>query len=206
MRFRLAPQDTRFYDMFTAAAVNIVEGVRLLSEFVTAPAERYEELSARMREAEHVGDDITHSVVELLDKSFVTPFDHDDIYRLAIRLDDVMDFVDQAVDFAVLYQCTDLPAEVVEQAALLVTAADLTAEAVPKLRTPKDLVRYWAEINQVENDADQVYRRALSRLFSGEYEPLMVLKLKEVVDSLEAAADAFEHAADVMHTIAIKES
>jgi uncharacterized protein Yka (UPF0111/DUF47 family) len=77
---------------------------------------------------------------------------------------------------------------------------------MPKLRTPRDLVKYWADINEVENDADRVYRRALSRLFSGEYETLQVLKLKEVVDSLEAAADAFEHAADVMHTIAIKES
>jgi uncharacterized protein Yka (UPF0111/DUF47 family) len=95
---------------------------------------------------------------------------------------------------------------VTEQVELLTKAAELTAAAMPKLRTPKDLVPYWRQINDVENAADQVHRALLSRLFSGEYEPLAVMKLKDVVDGLEAAADAFEHSADVMHTIAVKES
>jgi hypothetical protein len=95
---------------------------------------------------------------------------------------------------------------VFEQVELLTKAAALTVHAMPKLRAPKGLVPYWRQISEVENDADQVHRRLLSLLFSGEYEPLAVMKLKDIVDGLEEAADAFEHAADVMHTIAVKES
>jgi len=92
------------------------------------------------------------------------------------------------------------------QVELLGRCAALTAEAMPKLAKPGSLDTYWVQINELENQADQVYRRLLSWLFSGEVDTLTVLKLKEVVDQLESAADAFEHVADVIHTIAVKES
>jgi predicted phosphate transport protein (TIGR00153 family) len=206
MRLRAAPRDARFYDLLTAAASNIVDAVAVLDRFVRADAAEREPLAQEMRRLEHVGDDHTHAIIELIDVTFVTPFDREDIYRLAVRLDDVVDYVDEVVDLAVLYGCDRFPDAVSEQVELLTKAAELTATAMPKLRTPKDLVPYWQQINQVENNADQVHRRLLSQLFGGEYEPLAVMKLKDVVDGLESAADAFEHAADVMHTIAVKES
>ena len=89
---------------------------------------------------------------------------------------------------------------------MLERAAELTAEAMPRLRTMKDLSEYWIELNRLENQADQVYRRLLAQLFSGEYDAMTVLKLKEVVDQLEEAADAFEHVANTVETIAVKES
>ena len=89
---------------------------------------------------------------------------------------------------------------------MLERAAELTAEAMPRLRSMKDLSEFWIELNRLENQADQVYRRILAKLFSGEYDALTVLKLKEVVDQLEAAADAFEHVANTVETIAVKES
>jgi predicted phosphate transport protein (TIGR00153 family) len=206
MRLRAAPRDTRFYDLLTASARNIGDAVAILDRFVRADVADRGPLAQEMRRLEHVGDDHTHAIIELIDVTFVTPFDREDIYRLAVRLDDVVDYVDEVVDLSTLYGCEQFPDGVFEQVALLGKAAALTTEAMPKLRTPKDLVPYWQQVSQVENDADQVHRRLLSLLFGGEYEPLAVMKLKDLVDGLESAADAFEHAADVMHTIAVKES
>jgi uncharacterized protein len=159
-----------------------------------------------MREIEHAGDDAAHTILEQLNRAFITPFDREDIYRLAGRLDDVIDFIDAAVDLATLYQLGELPAGMHEQVELLTQLAALTAEAMPRLAKPGGLDPYWVKVNELETEADQVYRRLLSWLFSGELEPLTVMKLKEVVDQLESAADAFEHLADAVHTIAVKES
>jgi predicted phosphate transport protein (TIGR00153 family) len=141
-----------------------------------------------------------------LNESFVTPFDREDIYRLASGLDDVMDAMEAAVDLVVLYQIGELPPEIADQVDVIERAAELTADAMPRLRSMKDLSEFWIELNRLENQADQVYRRLLARLFNGDYDTLTVMKLKEVVDQLEAAADAFEHVANTVETIAVKES
>jgi hypothetical protein len=206
MRLLPSPKDTTFYDLFTSAATNIVAGVSLLQRLVTAPAEEHARIAEDMRTVEHRGDDLTHTIVETLDRSFVTPFDREDIYRLAVRVDDVLDYMEAAVDLSTLYGITRLPDEVGEQVRLLCQAAELTAEAMPQLRDLTGLVPFWARINEIEDDADRVYRKLLARLFSGEFDTLTVMKLKEIVDQLEAAADGFEHLADVLHSMAVKES
>jgi uncharacterized protein len=206
MRLRLQPRDTTFFDLFADAGANISACVKVLREFVTATPERHPELAARMHDVEHAGDETTHTILDRLNRAFITPFDREDIYRLAGRLDDVIDFIDAAVDLATLYQVGKLPDGVHAQVELLSQLATLTSEAMPKLAKPGGLDNYWVRVNELENEADQVYRRLLSWLFSGELDPLTVLKLKEVVDQLEAAADAFEHVADAVHTIAVKES
>ncbi|OLF14930.1 DUF47 domain-containing protein [Actinophytocola xanthii] len=206
MRLRLKPRDTRFFELFAVAGTNIVSAVTVLREFVSAPAQAREELARRMHEAEHAGDEATHAIVEQLDRSFITPFDREDIYRLAVRLDDVIDFMDAAVDLAALYNVDALPEGVGAQVDLLDRMAKLTAEAMPRLATLRELTEYWITINELENEADTVYRRLLSYLFGGELDPLTVMKLKEIIDQLESAADAFEHVADVVHSIAVKES
>ena len=152
------------------------------------------------------GDTITHSIFKQLNSSFVTPFDRADIYNLASDLDDVMDSIEAAADIVVLTGLGTLPAEMAQQVELILRAAQTTAEAMPRLQTMKDLPDYWIEVNRLENEADKLYRRLLSRLFSGEFEALEVMKLKEVADLLEEAADAFEHVANVVETIAVKES
>jgi hypothetical protein len=206
MRLLPTPRDDRFYDLFTAAATNIVTGVGLLRESLAAPPGERQRLANAMRDTEHAGDDLTHDIVEHLDRSFVTPFDREDIYRLAVRLDDVLDYLDAAVDLSVLYDVHEYPPGVDEQVRLLCAAAELTEQAMPQLRDLTGLVPFWARINEIENDADRVYRKLLARLFSGEYDPLTVMKLKEIIDQLEAAADGFEHLADVLHSMAVKES
>ena len=206
MRLSRKPTGQKFFELFSTAGENISHSVEILRQFVAGPVERRAELAARMHEAEHAGDDATHAIIEHLDRSFVTPFDREDIYRLAVRLDDVVDFMDAAVDLAVLYDVGELPEGVTTQTELLCRAAALTTEALPRLASPQDLTSYWVDINELENEADQVYRRLLSALFSGRWDALTVMKLKEIVDQLESAADAFEHVADVVHSIAVKES
>ena len=206
MRIRITPQETRFYDLFAASANNLVTGAKLLTELLAAPPTARAEIGERMRAAEHAGDDATHAIMRQLNSSFITPFDREDIYRLAATLDDVMDAMDAAVDLVVLYRLEELPRELADQVEVIVHAAELTADAIPRLRTMKDLDEYWIEANRLENQADQIYRNLLAKLFSGEYDALTVLKLKEVVDQLEAAADSFEHVAHTIETIAVKES
>jgi uncharacterized protein len=206
VRLRLTPKETSFYDLFAKAADNLVVGAALLTELLGADKTGRVKIAERMRDAEHASDEITHSIYRQLNSSFITPFDREDIYALASLLDDVMDAMDAAADLVSLYQIDALPDGVADQVDVLVRAADLTAEAMPRLRTMRDLQEYWIEINRLENQADQVYRRLLAHLFSGEYDAITVLKLKEVVETLEQAADGFEHVANTIETIAVKES
>jgi predicted phosphate transport protein (TIGR00153 family) len=203
---RFTPRNNSFYAMFAVSGQNLVVGAGLLKELLGADLPDRKAIADKMREAEHDGDEATHAIMRELNESFITPFDREDIYRLASSLDDVMDAMEAAVDLVVLYQIGVLPPEVADQVDVLERAAELTAEAMPRLRSMKDLSEFWIELNRLENQADQVYRRLLARLFNGEYDALTVMKLKEVVDQLEAAADAFEHVANTVETIAVKES
>lgn len=204
--FKLSSRDARFYELFTASARHLVTGTGLLTELISAPVEARAGIADRMREAEHDADDTTHAIMRLVNETFVTPFDREDIYRLASTLDDVMDAMEAAVDSVVLFQVEELPHEFAEMVETLVRAAELTSEAMPRLRTMAKLSDYWIEINGLENRADQIHRRLLARLFSGEFDAMTVLKLKDVAEELEAAADAFEHVANTVESIAVKES
>ena len=206
MRLRLSPREAIFYDLFSAAADNLVEGAKLLQELLHADPETRKEVGARIRDAEHRGDEVTHQILREVNSTFVTPFDREDIYRLASRLDDVMDFIEAASDLVVLYELGELPSEIMRLAELLEHAAQITSQAMPRLRSLSNLSDYWIEVNRLENDADKLYRRFVARLFGGEYDALMVMKLKEVAEELEGAADAFENVADTVETIAVKES
>jgi uncharacterized protein len=206
VRFRLTPRETSFYDMFAASADNIGTGSKLLMELLGADSATRPEIADRMRAAEHAGDDATHAIFHQLNSSFITPFDREDIYSLASNLDDCMDLMEAAVDLIVLYRIGELPAGITAQVEVLTRMSELTAEAMPRLRSMKNLNEYWIEINRLENQADQVYRRLLAKLFGGEYDALTVLKMKEVIDQLEMAADAFEHVANTIESIAVKES
>src|ERR1044072_5421428 len=156
---RLKPRDTRFFELFSVAGENIAAATALLREFVAAPIEDRPELARRMHEIEHAGDEATHAIVEQLDRAFVTPFDREDIYRLAVRLDDVVDYMDAAVDLTTLYNAEALPAGVRLQVEILDKCAKLTSDAMPRLATLRNLTDFWVDINELENEADQVYRR-----------------------------------------------
>jgi len=202
----LTPRKDSFYPMFAASGQNLVTGARLLKELLGAARSDRKDIAEKMRAAEHAGDEVTHAIMRELNESFITPFDREDIYRLASSLDDVMDAMEAAVDLVVLYQIDELPPEVADQVDVIERAAELTAAAMLQLRSMKDLSEFWIELNRLENQADQIYRRLLARLFGGDFDAMTVMKLKEVVDQLEGAADAFEHVANTVETIAVKES
>jgi predicted phosphate transport protein (TIGR00153 family) len=203
--FRLTPRDTAFYDMFTESGRNVAEATDILAGLLDPNANR-ESIAKQLREREHAGDSVTHRIMRQLNTSFVTPFDREDIYRLASALDDVVDAIEGAADFIVLADVGKLPALMGEQISLLQRSAAQTAEAMSRLRTLRDLEPYWIEVNRLENEADRIYRKLLSRLFSGDYDALTMVKLREVADGLEDAADALEHVAHAVETIAVKES
>ena len=210
MGFRLTPQEDSFYDLFAKSASYLVDGARELTTILgAAPSER-EAVAARMRELEPNADMATHEIIRKVNSSFITPFDREDIHGLAAALDDCMDMMDAAVDLVVLYRIGELPAGVAEQVEVLSRMSELTAEAMPRLRSMKDLTEYWIEINRLENQADQCYRRLLAELFngngSGPLDAITIMKHKEVIDELEAAADAFEQVAHKVEGIAVKES
>ena len=205
MRLKFRPVDGSFYDLFSASANHLVVGAQLLSEMLSDGNSKAD-IAQRMREAEHAADETTHSIVRRVNSTFVTPFDREDIYSLASALDDVMDMMDEAVDLVLLYEVTSLPPETMEQVEVLQRCAELTSAAMPSLESMGSLDEYWIEINRLENAGDKSYRRILANLFSGEYEALEVLKLKDIVESLEGAIDAFERVANIIEQIAVKES
>ena len=143
MAFRFTPRDDRFYAMFATAAGNLVVGAKLLDELVHASLGERPGLAERMREAEHAADEVTHEILRTVNSTFVTPFDREDIYRLAARIDDVMDHMDAAADLVVLYRPSELPDGVTVQVDVLQRAAYLTAEAMKNLKAPQDLAEYW---------------------------------------------------------------
>jgi uncharacterized protein len=206
MRWRLTPRDTTFFDLLAGAAKNLVDGANLLAELVGAEPASRPPLAERMRQVEHVADGATHEIMRKLNSTFVTPFDRADIYALASSLDDCIDEMDAAADLIVLYKLNGLPAGITRQVEILGQQARLTAEAMPRLKSMKDLDQYWVEINRLENDADRTYRTMLADLFDEATDPILVLKIKEVIDLLESAADAFEKVANHVETIAVKES
>ena len=205
MGLKVRPVDSTFYDLFSESAQHLVLGSDLLAEMLGADGDR-EDIARRMRDAEHAADETTHSIIRRVNSTFVTPFDREDIYNRASGLDDVMDMMDEVVDLVLLYEVKDLPAELSTQVDVIQRCAEITSEAMPKLQAMKALDEYWIEINRLENVGDKNYRRTLARLFSGDFKALEVLKLKDIVESLEGAIDAFEKVANIVEQIAVKES
>jgi uncharacterized protein len=205
VRLKFRPVDASFYDLFSEAAQHLTVGSELLAEMLASGNDR-SDVARRMREAEHAADETTHAIVRRVNSTFVTPFDREDIYNLASGLDDVMDMMDEVVDLILLYEVQELPSELSTLVEVIQRCAEITNDAMLRLQAMKDLEEYWIEINRLENAGDKSYRRTLAKLFSGGYEALEVLKLKDIVTSLEGAIDAFEKVANIVEQIAVKES
>lgn len=206
MRLRLTPRNESFFDMLSTTASHLVTGSEVLARLVRAePADR-KALAKQMRSIEHEADESTHAIMRRLNTTFVTPFDRDDLYALASVLDDCMDHMEEAGDLIVLYRLGELPELMLKQVDVLQACASLAADAMPRLKSMKDLSDFWIEINRLENEADQLYRKLIAELFHNGADAIEIMKLKDVVASLEDAADAFETLANQVETVALKES
>jgi len=204
--FRLTPQDTSFFSLFTSSAQLLVEATRELTRFLEVEPAKRQEVADRLKELEHSADDATHELINKVNSSFITPFDREDIHNLAASLDDCMDYIEETADLIVLYRMGEIPEGLAEQFEILARMAEVTAEAMPRLRSMKDLKSYWIEINRLENQADSLHRKMVAALFVNTPDPINVIKVKAIVDGFEDAADAFEKVAHVVEGIAVKES
>ena len=206
MGFRLTPQETGFYSLFSTSASHLVDATRELTKMLEADTTGRQAIIDRLRDLEHAADEATHAIIRKVNSSFITPFDREDIHNLASNLDDCMDHLEHTTDLIGLYRVGELPEGMAEQFEILFRMAELTAEAMPRLRSFKDLPSYWIEINRLENQSDVLHRRMLADLFNNATDPIHVMKVKEIIDGFEDAADSFEKVAHTVEGIAVKES
>jgi predicted phosphate transport protein (TIGR00153 family) len=203
MTLRLTPQKREFFDLFNQAAVNAREIARLLVELIEGwPQSR--DLLRDIREAEHEGDRLTHEVINLLNRTFVTPFDRDDMYRLAGALDDICDHVDDAAEKITGYGVREIRSQATEQAKVIQRSASKLQEAIAQLEGFKDSQRQLIELRELEDEGDRIVRQALSELFNGGSDAIALVRWKDIHEALEEAVDACENAADVLEAILVK--
>jgi predicted phosphate transport protein (TIGR00153 family) len=203
MALRLTPQKREFFVLFTQASSNARDIARTLVELLEEWPDNREKLRD-IRELEHEGDRLTHAVIDLLNRTFVTPFDRDDMYRLASVIDDVCDHVDEAADNIDAYEVRDVPAKARQQAEVIYRAASRLHEAVELLEGFKDSKRQLVALRELEDEGDALSREAIADLFRSGADPLTIIRWKDIHEQLEEAVDACENAADVLEAILVK--
>lgn len=158
----------------------------------------------RMQEIEHEGDRATHAIIAKLNQTFITPFDREDIHRLASSLDDVLDFVNAAAVRLIMYKISEPPTAAAELAGIIVLQAQELASGVSLLEKNDGVLKHCEEINRLEDEADHVSRKAIAALFENEKDPIQLIKKKELYEVLEYATDKAEDAANVLEAIVLK--
>ena len=201
---RLTPQNREFFDLYSRASANTVEIARLLVELLERFPAGNGDLITRIKEREHEGDHLTHEVVDLLNRTFVTPFDRDDMYRLAGAIDDVCDHVDEAAGNLATYGIENVPEKAVEQSRVIHQAARNLDAAVQRLEGFKDSQAQLIELRRLEDEGDRLVRDAVGELFNTEPDPIAIIRWKDIHERLEDACDALENAADVLEAILVK--
>lgn len=201
---RLMPRETKFFHLFADMAQNLTEGAELLKHMLT-DFKDIEKRVQQLKDIEHRGDDMTHNVLTKLNQTFITPFDREDIYRLASSLDDVLDFIYAAGVRLVMYKITSAP----EAASLLADivlrqSMELTSALSRLEKKQEHVLAHCVEINRLENEADSVARAAIALLFEKEKDPISLIKLKELYEVLETATDKAEDAANVLEGVVLK--
>ena len=195
-----------FFDLFEQHAARTCEAAVQLAAMIREGADP-EKQAERVKAAEHQGDEITHTVIERLHQTFITPMDRDDIHRLISRMDDVLDFIYAVSERLWLYAVDVMEPEAQEFADVLVKAVDEMAGAVRGLRdmsARQQLLAHCTEVNRLENEGDQLLRRAVARLFRESRDPIHVIKWKEIYDTLENAIDRCEDVANVIEGVALE--
>jgi predicted phosphate transport protein (TIGR00153 family) len=200
---RLTPQKRQFFSLFTQASANARDIARDLVDLLDDWPESREKLRD-IRELEHEGDRLTHEVINLLNRTFVTPFDRDDMYRLISVIDDVCDHIDEAADNIDAYEVRNVPEKARQQAEVIHRAASRLHEAVERLEGFKDSSRQLAALRELEEEGDRLSRDAIAELFRSGADPLTIIRWKDIHEQLEEAVDACENAADVLEAILVK--
>ena len=203
-RLRLTPQKGEFFELYARASANTVEIARLLVQLLDSFPDDGNALITQIKAREHDGDELTHEVVNLLNRTFVTPFDRDDMYRLASAIDDVCDHVDEAADNLGSWGVERVPEKAREQAQVILQATTKLDEAVRRLDGFRDSSDQLAELRALEDKADALERDAVAELFRSIDDAKVIIRWKDIHERLEEAVDALENAADVLEAILVK--
>lgn len=200
---KLMPHEDGFHNMF----VELAENVYRASQAMVAMLENYSDPSGdaeRIKDIEHANDTITHTLMNKLNRTFITPFDREDIHELASKIDDVLDLTDAAASRLVTYRISQIRPGVADLSRVLMAATKEVVAAVRVLEKKDQVLSHCIEINRLENEADRQCRDLIATLFEQEKDPVMIIKWKEIIEVLEIATDKCEDVANVVETITLK--
>jgi predicted phosphate transport protein (TIGR00153 family) len=203
---RLLPREEKFFELFQTQMQIISEASRLLAEGLRSGPHRRAEVAGQIANLEHRGDEVIHEIVQRLNQTFLTPLDPEDIHNLSSSLDDVLDWLEETAHRLVAYKVDPIPpvavtaADIIERCAVVLTRA---FEALPK---NQNINEHSIEVNRLENEVDVMLRDAVGNLFQSTEDPIYLIKLKEIYDSLEETADRCEDVADVLQNVVVKNS
>jgi predicted phosphate transport protein (TIGR00153 family) len=203
VRLRLKPQRNEFFELFVEAAQNTVEITSQLKQLLQTYPDGGE-LIAQIKEREHEGDRLTTQLVGLVNRTFVTPFDRDDIFRLATSIDDVCDLVDEAAANMELYDVRRVPERAREQADVIHRAAEELTIGIGRLDGFQDATAELRRLRELEDEGDRLVRQAVAELFRSGQDAISIIRWKDIHEQLEEAVDAFQTAADVLEAILVK--
>ena len=205
-KFSFMPKEQKFFDLFDAGAKNIIKGAQALKDMIDT-WQFIDSHVAEITELEHEGDSITHQIISLLHRTFVTPFDREDIALLAHTMDDIIDFIHSAADSMFIYKVSAPTQRAKELADIIVQAAIEVEKAIKGLRHKSEfkmILEVCVEINRLENAADRVYRAAIGELFDDTTDIAKIIKWREIYEHMETSTDRCEDVADVLEGVALK--
>ena len=206
MAFSLIPREEKFFDLFEQQVKSLEEAAKAFVDMVQDWNDKHPAI-ARLRDLEHECDITTHEIMDKLNRTFVTPFDREDIHALAKELDDVIDIIQAISERMLLFKVTGSSDDLLELAKTLEEAISNVAKAVTSIRDlnrPRRILDYCIEINRLENRGDRTSERAIGNLFQGNQDPLEVMKWKEIYDATESAIDKCEDIANIIEGIVVK--
>ncbi len=206
----LVPKDKKFFPLFVKVADNLLLGSEQLIELMKCSDwEKRNEIITKIKETEKIGDDLTHNMFDLLNASFITPFDREDIHALISAIDDVLDFINGSAQRLLLYKPQEIPSDYLKLSELIYDGSKSLREAlgqIDNLKHSKKIKDACIHINEIENIADDIYHLGISQLFEKETNTVELIKKKEIYQTLEKATDLLEDASDVIKSILIKQS
>jgi predicted phosphate transport protein (TIGR00153 family) len=198
------PREEQYFDLFIQMTLYISSAARELKEMLADKNHDYAEYAQRIKGLEHACDELTHNVSTRLNKSFITPFDREDIYTMSTALDDIVDLIDDAARAIIIYDVHEITEYARSFADVIVRMAEQLQAIVATLQKPKNVTQRLVEIHRLENEGDDLYHAAIAALFHDAHDALTVLKWKEVYEKLEAAVDRCENVANIIESVIIK--
>ena len=204
MGFSLLPREDQYFTLFSQMTAKMQEAANLLVEMTQGDPANFETITKKIKDTEHACDAITHELTTKLNKSFITPFDREDIFALSVALDDVLDYIDAAARAVMMYDIKDVTDYSKHLAKVIQGLAIEINSAVALLSKPANLNQHIVEIHRLENEADDVYFRAIGELFQKSNDPMEVIKWKELYEILENATDRCESVANIIESIMLK--